>query len=129
MEEKKPSPFSQSRQLPSERKASGIVSLLRAIVGNRAFDLVITGVILLQAIALALEATPEIHSFSREGELIEASIFSTIHTLVVVVFIIEAALRLTAHYPRPQSYFKDGWNCFDFAIIVLSRHLQVGSQR
>lgn len=120
MKEKKPSSFSQSGQLPSERKASVIVSILRAIVTSRTFDQVITGVILLQAIALALEATPEMHSFSREGELVEASIFSTIHTLVIVVFIIEAALRLTAHYPRPQSYFKDGWNCFDFAIIVFS---------
>lgn len=120
MEEKKPSSFSQSGQLPSDRKASVIVSVLRAIVTSRTFDLVITGVILLQAIALALEATPEMHSFSREGELVEARIFSSIHTLVIIVFIIEAALRLTAHYPRPQSYFKDGWNCFDFAIIVLS---------
>jgi voltage-gated sodium channel len=40
--------------------------------------------------------------------------------MVVAVFIIEAALRLIAVYPRPQKYFRDGWNCFDFAIIILS---------
>ena len=118
MEEKKTSSRSLSGELP--RSTNSLVRFAQVAVANKAFDLVITAVILLQAVALALEATPELHSFSREGELVEASIFSTIQTLVVAVFVIEAALRLTAHYPRPQSYFKDGWNCFDFAIIVLS---------
>lgn len=118
MEEKETSSRSLSGELPGSKNS--LVRFAQVAVANKAFDLVITTVILLQAVALALEATPEMHSFSREGELVEASIFSTIHTLVVVVFVIEAALRLTAHYPRPQSYFKDGWNCFDFAIIVLS---------
>jgi voltage-gated sodium channel len=118
MEEKKSSSRSLSGQLP--RSTNSLVRFAQVAVANKAFDLVITAVILLQAAALALEATPELHSFSREGELVEASIFSTIQTLVVAVFVIEAALRLTAHYPRSQSYFKDGWNCFDFAIIVLS---------
>ena len=43
-----------------------------------------------------------------------------IQNIVVAVFIIEAALRLIAVYPRPQKYFRDGWSCFDFAIIILS---------
>lgn len=60
------------------------------------------------------------HSFGREGELLEARIFSLTQALVVTVFIIEASLRLTARYPKPLSYFRDGWNCFDFAIIILS---------
>ncbi len=118
MEEKKTSSRSLSGELPGS--TNSLVRFAQVAVANKAFDLVVTAVILLQAVALALEATPELHSFSREGELVEASIFSTIQTLVVAVFVIEAALRLTAHYPRPQSYFKDGWNCFDFAIIVLS---------
>jgi voltage-gated sodium channel len=118
MEEKETSSRSLSGELPGS--TNSLVRFAQAAVANKAFDLIITAVILLQAAALALEATPELHSFSREGEFVEASIFSTIQTLVVAVFVIEAALRLTAHYPRPQSYFKDGWNCFDFAIIVLS---------
>ena len=118
MEEKETSSRSLSGELPGS--TNSLVRFAQVAVANKAFDLVITAVILLQAVALAIEATSELHSFSREGESVEASIFSTIHTLVVVVFVIEAALRLTAHYPRPQSYFKDGWNCFDFAIIVLS---------
>jgi voltage-gated sodium channel len=41
--------------------------------------------------------------------------------------IIEAILKLAAHCPRPWDYFRDGWNVFDFTIIVLCL-LPVGSQ-
>jgi voltage-gated sodium channel len=118
MEEKETS----SRSLPGRFPGStnSLVRFAQAVVANKAFDWAITGVILLQAIALALEATPELHSLGREVELLETQIFILTHNIVIGVFIIEAALRLTACYPRPQSYFKDGWNCFDFAIIILS---------
>jgi voltage-gated sodium channel len=39
--------------------------------------------------------------------------------IVLAVFIIEALLKLTALSPRPWNYFKDGWNVFDFTVIVL----------
>ncbi|MDW0315177.1 MAG: ion transporter, partial [Nitrososphaeraceae archaeon] len=90
------------------------------IVSSNTFDWIITGVILLQAIALAIEATPAILSIGKDVELLEAGTFSIIQSLVIAVFIVEAALRLIAVYPRPQRYFKDPWNCFDFAIIILS---------
>jgi voltage-gated sodium channel len=117
MEEKESSP-SLSGQ-PS-RSTNSIVSLARVVVANKTFDWIITGVILLQALVLALEATPELHSFGREAELLEATLFNLVQTLVVTVFIVEAAFRLAAQYPKPQRYFRDGWNCFDFAIIILS---------
>jgi voltage-gated sodium channel len=117
MEEKESSP-SLSGQ-PS-RSTNSIVSFARVVVANKTFDWIITGVILLQALVLALEATPELHSFGKEVELLEARLFNFVQTLVVTVFIVEAAFRLTARYPKPQRYFRDGWNCFDFAIIILS---------
>jgi voltage-gated sodium channel len=108
-----------------EKKSSGrgtsrVVGLSKRIVSSNIFDWIITGVILLQAIALAIEATPAILSIGKDMELLEAGTFSIIQSLVIAVFIVEAALRLIAVYPRPQRYFKDPWNCFDFAIIILS---------
>jgi voltage-gated sodium channel len=108
-----------------EKKSSGrgtsrVVGLSKRIVSSNTFDWIITGVILLQAIALAIEATPAILSIGKDVELLEAGTFSIIQSLVIAVFIVEAALRLIAVYPRPQRYFKDPWNCFDFAIIILS---------
>ncbi len=124
MEEKESSPSLSGKPTRSRNR---IVSLARAVVVNKTFDWVITGVILLQALVLALEATPYMHSFGREGELLEARIFGLIQNLVVTVFIVEAALRLAALYPKPQRYFRDGWNCFDFAIIMLSL-MPIGGQ-
>ena len=104
----------------SGRGPSRVVGLSKRIVSSNTFDWIITGVILLQAFALAIEATPAILSIGKDVELLEAGTFSIIQSLVIAVFIVEAALRLIALYPRPQRYFKDPWNCFDFAIIVLS---------
>ena len=84
------------------------------------FDWIITGVIILQAIALAIEATPFVNSAGEYDQLFEVSTFSLIQSLVIAVFIVEAILRMVALYPKPQNYFRDPWNCFDFAIIVLS---------
>ena len=108
------------REKSSGRGPSRVVGLAQRIVSSNTFDWIITGVILLQAFALAIEATPAILSIGKDVELLEAGTFSIIQSLVIAVFIVEAALRLIALYPRPQRYFKDPWNCFDFAIIVLS---------
>jgi voltage-gated sodium channel len=118
MEEKETTPSSLSGQ--PGRSTNSVVRFAQVVVADTRFDWIITAVILLQAVVLALEATPQLHPFSREGELLESSLFGLTQTLVVSVFIIEATLRLIALYPKPQSYFRDGWNCFDFAIIILS---------
>jgi voltage-gated sodium channel len=104
----------------SERGKSRIVDFARRIVSSNTFDWIITGVILLQAFALAIEATPALLSMGKDMELFEAETFRLVQSLVISVFIVEAALRLIAVYPRPQMYFKEPWNCFDFAIIILS---------
>jgi voltage-gated sodium channel len=105
LEEKESSSSSLSGQ-PS-RSTNSIVSFARVAVTNKTFDWIITAVILLQALVLAFEATPELHSFGKEEELLEARLFNFVQSLVVTV-------------PKPQRYFRDGWNCFDFAIIILS---------
>jgi voltage-gated sodium channel len=120
MEEKETSSSSSSPSGQPSRSSNSIVRFAQVVVASKTFDWVITGVILLQAIVLAIEATPDMHSFGKEGEILEARIFSLTQALVVSVFIVEAAFRLTALYPRPQRYFRDGWNCFDFGIIILS---------
>src|ERR671912_1635534 len=104
----------------SERGKSRFVGFAQRVVSSNTFDWIITGVILLQAFALAIEATPALLSMGKDIVLFEAETFRLVQSLVVSVFIVEAALRLIAVYPRPQTYFKEPWNCFDFAIIILS---------
>jgi voltage-gated sodium channel len=93
------------------------VTFLHDIVVSRAFDLVITGLILLQAITLAIEATPMILPDDDDRTL---EFFKTVNVIVVGVFVVEAAIKIAAQYPKPLNYFRDGWNNFDFGIIVLS---------
>jgi voltage-gated sodium channel len=118
MEEKETSSRSLSGGSPGSTNST--VKFAQAVVSSKIFEWVITGVILLQVIVLVFEATPELHPSSRRWELVEAEIFILTQNIVIGVFIVEAALRLTACYPTPQNYFKNGWNCFDFAIIILS---------
>jgi hypothetical protein len=58
------------------RSTNSIVSFARVVVTSKTFDWIITAVILLQALVLAFEATPELHSFGKEGELLEARLFN-----------------------------------------------------
>jgi voltage-gated sodium channel len=104
----------------SKRYTTKIVNSAQKIVSSDIFDWIVTGVILLQAIVLAIEATPALLSVDRDDALLEAGTFSLIQSLVVTIFIVEAALRLISAYPKPHRYFRDPWNCFDFAIIILS---------
>ena len=40
--------------------------------------------------------------------------------IILAIFIVEAALKITAVAPRFPLYFGNGWNLFDFTIVVLS---------
>lgn len=88
------------------------VAALQKLVSANKFGLVITGIIIMQAVTLALETFPELAGLEE--------IFMAVHWFVVGTFIVEAGLKMASQYPKPQSYFKDGWNVFDFAIIVFS---------
>lgn len=110
----------QSSSSSSRKERNKIVDLAQGFVGSKMFDWIVTGVIILQAIALAIEATPFVNSAGEYVQLFEVRTFSLIQSLVIAVFIVEAILRMVALYPKPQNYFRDPWNCFDFAIIVLS---------
>ncbi|MGE5660667.1 MAG: ion transporter [Ignavibacteriales bacterium] len=110
----------QSSSSSSRKERNKIVDLAQGFVGSKMFDWIVTGVIILQAIALAIEATPFVNSAGEYVQLFEVRTFSLIQSLVIAVFVVEAILRMVALYPKPQNYFRDPWNCFDFAIIVLS---------
>ena len=43
----------------------------------------------------------------------------TLDAIVLGIFIIEVLLKLTASCPQPWNYFRNGWNVFDFVIVVL----------
>ena len=86
----------------------------RTIVKSKAFEPFIIGLILLTAILIGIESFPQIMSSQMSAW------FSQAHTIILGFFIAEAVIKLGAAWPRPQDYFKNSWNVFDFSLIVLS---------
>lgn len=87
--------------------------LARRIVEARGFEPWMIGLILFNGVLIGLETSHEI--VAAYGDWLQLG-----NDLILVVFILEAALKLTAVAPRLSLYFGNGWNLFDFSIIVLS---------
>ena len=81
----------------------------RAIVEKHSFQMFIITVIVVNAITIGLETV------FREGAV--AIALEVFDYLCLLIYIGEAYLKIRAW---GGDYFKDGWNIFDFAIIVLS---------
>lgn len=86
---------------------------LRNLVEAPLFERSIIGLILLNALILGLETDATL--VASYGEWFELG-----HQLILGAFIIEALLKISAVAPRLKLYFGDGWNLFDFSVIVLS---------
>lgn len=85
---------------------------IQHIVEAKWFQVTIVLVILLAGVLAGLETNPIM--MRRHGSLLHA-----LDKLVLAVFIIELALKMGAHGRRPWLYFRDGWNVFDFIIVVI----------
>jgi len=83
------------------------------IVTKRGFEYFIIALIVLNGIVLGLETSSVL--MEKFGTW-----FDLINKLIVGVFVIEAILKITAVAPRFRLYFGDGWNLFDFTVVVLS---------
>ena len=82
------------------------------IVASRSFHTTIIGVILLVGVLAGLETNAAI--VASHGTLLRA-----LDVFALAVFIAEIVLKLVAHGRRPLDFFRDGWNVFDFLVVVL----------
>ena len=89
-----------------------MASACRRIADSPRFQGFIYAVIVANAITLGLGT----YDFS-------ATVHSTITTLDDVwlaTFVVELAIRIAAYGRRPQDFFRDGWNLFDFFVIAFA---------
>jgi len=77
------------------------------------FERSIIALILLNALILGVETSPALAA--RYDAWFEFG-----HRLILVLFIIEAALKIGAVAPNLKRYFGDGWNLFDFFVILFA---------
>ena len=96
-----------------ERASARSAALARRIVSSGWFGHGVTAVILLNAAVIGLDTSETLNV--RYGALLEGA-----NDLFLGIFVVEALLKMAAHHPRIHRYFADGWNVFDFTIIVIS---------
>ncbi len=90
-----------------------LVHLSGRLVNSPWFEFFIIGVIIANGALLGLGTS----------SAIDRAYGSWLHLgnqVALGVFIVEAALKMLALSPRPQRYFRDGWNIFDFLVIVFA---------
>lgn len=85
----------------------------RALVASRWFDPLMLAVIVVNAVVLGLETYDDIDE--SIGNALEVA-----DGVILGVFVVELLIRLAAYGRRPQDFFKNGWNVFDFVVIVAS---------
>ncbi len=84
----------------------------RRIVASAWFQCSIIATILFAGVLAGIETDPATVAAHH-------TLLGTLDTVVLGVFIIEVVLKLTAQCPQPWNYFRDGWNVFDFVVVVL----------
>ncbi len=83
------------------------------VAESRGFEYFIVALILINAVILGLETSPGI--LEEYGDLLHLG-----NQIILGIFIIEALIKIVAVAPKFQRYFGNGWNLFDFTVIVLS---------
>lgn len=90
-----------------------VIKNCQKIVHSQLFENAIIGIIIVNAIVIGLET-------SKQLVADYGAWFILFHKVILGIFIVEALLKITAEAPRIDRYFRQGWNIFDFSIIILS---------
>jgi voltage-gated sodium channel len=87
-----------------------IAARARSIAESQRFQAFIFGVIVFNAIVLGLDTYDGLSD--DYGELL-----TVLNDACLGIFVVEVAIRISAYGRRPQDFFKEGWNVFDFVVI------------
>ncbi len=99
--------------IPDVREVAGRVTQ------SSAFEYFIISMIVANGVLLGLETSGTLED--RYGSWLGLG-----HQVILGIFIAEAALKIYAVAPKIDRYFRDGWNVFDFTVVVLSLIPAVG---
>ncbi len=88
-------------------------AICASVVHHPLFDKVIIALIILNGVILGLETSSYV--VQNYGEWLEFT-----SDIILLVFIVEAVMKITAVAPRFSRYFGSAWNLFDFTVVLLS---------
>jgi voltage-gated sodium channel len=84
---------------------------LQRLVDSAAFNTAIIAVIVANAVVLGLQTYPGI--VERHGDTL-----NLLDDVFLTIFVIELTLRIASYGRRPDRFFRNGWNVFDFVVIA-----------
>lgn len=87
-----------------------MTDILQRLLSHRFAERILTALIILNAITLGLETSPDI--MKQWG-----GVLHTLDRAILAIFVVELAARL---WVQGWRFFKDGWNVFDFIVIGIS---------
>ncbi|WP_251359926.1 ion transporter [Kangiella sp. TOML190] len=82
-------------------------------VNSKFFEHFIIAVILISAVLIGIETIKGL-SEQQQQWIVWGN------RIILSIFVVEAALKIYAVAPQFKRYFGDGWNLFDFSIVVFS---------
>jgi voltage-gated sodium channel len=91
--------------LVSERNA------LARVVDSSSFTAVVVATIAVNAVVLGLQTYEGV--VDRWGNLLDL-----VNAACLAVFVVELAIRMGSYWPRPLRFFRNGWNIFDFVVVM-----------
>ena len=89
-----------------------MVKICKGIADSQWFTNFILGVIVLAGVVVGMQTYKE---FEAENH----ALLSTLDTVILWIFVLEAVIKIISKGKRPLDYFKDPWNVFDFTIVVV----------
>ena len=97
-----------------------MIDLARRIADSPLFQKLILGVIVLAAGLIGVQTSETLTA--RYGPALDG-----LEVAVQAIFVAEIGIRLLASWPRVGAFFRDGWNVFDFVVVVVSLLPQAGA--
>jgi voltage-gated sodium channel len=95
---------------PHDGRFGALVAACRRVVDSSRFQTLIISVIVINAVVLGLETYDTL-----DKEI--GGLLNTLNGVFLGVFTVEIATRLLAYGRRPQDFFRNGWNVFDFVVV------------
>ena len=84
---------------------------LARVVDSPLFTAIVVATIAVNAVVLGLQTYEGV--VDRWGGLLDL-----INAACLAVFVVELAIRIGSYWPRPLQFFRNGWNIFDFIVVM-----------
>ena len=84
---------------------------LARVVDSPIFTTIVVATIAVNAAVLGLQTYEGLED--RWGDAL-----FVVNGICLGIFLVELALRMASYWPRPLAFFRNGWNIFDFVVIL-----------